>query len=320
VGLTLKIVITGGTGFLGSWAARVLAENHNVTVIVRPDSNAYRLAGIRGLRTIKSQPKDWARAINLLQVDALLMFDWEGVANEARNDSIQFSNVKRIQNFVKELDSIALVMATGSQAELGPVNSLIWENQIDSPTTAYGRAKVLTRKILEEELAKRETKFIWARVFSTYGPLDAPSWLIPDLLKTVSLGRKFETTAGEQIWSYLHAFDFANAVGKVIQTNSLSGIVNFGNPQTIRLRDVIREAATIAGNAELIAWDSKEYREDQVMRLEPSCERLQSIGWSPQVNMSAGLIHLFEWLILKRNTELRLIDGTSVSFDLPPAA
>ena len=70
----------------------------------------------------------------------------------------------------------------------------------------------------------KKTRFVWMRIFSTYGPLDTGAWLIPQTVDSLSLGKSMDLTKGEQEWSYLHAYDLARAFGAVVDNPAVAGV------------------------------------------------------------------------------------------------
>lgn len=313
----MKIVVTGATGFLGSWVCRVLSENHSLTALIRPESNRKRLDGIENLDFVTATVDEWPEVINKAHPHALISMEWWGVDGKDRNNPNQKSNIKRSADLLERLNPIPLLVGTGSQAELGPVSNLIRESQPDSPTNEYGQSKVVTRSLFIEKALKSSTRFIWARIFSTYGPLDREDWLIPTTMRSLASGQEMRLTKGEQEWSYLHAYDLAKAFQTCIEHEELSGIVNIGNPITVRLKEVVMKIANLEGRPELLNFGSVPYRDDQVMRLAPICESLTSAGWTPKIDIDSGLEHLHNWLIEKRNSPLKLISGNLKEFNLP---
>jgi len=315
----MKVVVTGSSGFLGSWIARVLAQDHETTALVRPSSDTYRLTGIDGLAIERHASADWPAFIAAAQPDALVIADWWGVGNHDRNDGRQFENIERMERLaVAARDAgVGLVIGVGSQAELGPVSNRITEDLPDNPTTEYGKAKVAARKIIQSSLIGSSTRCAWLRIFSTYGPSDTDTWLIPQLIDTLTAGEVMDLTKGEQEWSYLHAFDLARAFKAVIENESISGIVNVGNPKTVVLKDAIELIAEKLGAQGLLGFGKMDYRPDQVMKLEPACESLTAIGWRPIVSFENGVAQTIQWRHREVVDPLRCIDGQDIVFNLP---
>ncbi|CAB5118115.1 unannotated protein [freshwater metagenome] len=316
----MRVVVTGSSGFLGSWICRVLAQHHAVTALVRPNSETYRLEGIDSLNVQRSEVSDWTAFVTAEKPDVLILADWWGVGNRDRNDLRQFDNIERMENLALAAKDcgVGLVIGVGSQAELGPVSNRITEDLPDNPTTEYGKAKVAARKAAQKVLEGSATRFAWLRIFSTYGPSDTDSWLIPQLIDTLTIGAVMELTKGEQEWSYLHAYDLARAFAAVIEDGTISGIVNVGNPQTIILKDAIHIIADQLGANNLLGFGKLDYRPDQVMKLEPACESLTAIGWKPVVSFAHGIAQTIQWRHRDVVEPLHCDDGQKVVFNLPP--
>ena len=316
----MRVVVTGSSGFLGSWICRVLAVRHEVTALVRPSSDTYRLQGIDGLQIERRESTGWHTFITASKPDALILADWWGVGNHDRNDARQFENIPRMEQLaVAARDAgVGLVIGVGSQAELGPVSNRITEDLPDNPTTEYGKAKVAARFAAQQVLEGSATRFAWLRIFSTYGPSDTDTWLIPQLIDTLTKGQVMDLTKGEQEWSYLHAFDLARAFEAVIENISMSGVINVGNPKTIILKDAIHIIADKLGANHLLGFGTMDYRPDQVMKLEPACESLTAVGWKPVVSFENGIAQTIQWRHREVVVPLHCEDGQEVTFNLPP--
>ena len=315
----MRVIVTGSSGFLGSWICRVLSAKHEVLALVRPTSDTYRLTGIDGLQVEHRESADWADFIPAKKPDVLILADWWGVGNHDRNDARQSENIDRMEIMAASARNagVGLVIGVGSQAELGPVSNRITEDLPDNPTTEYGKAKVAARKIIQSSLAGSQTRFAWLRIFSTYGPCDTDTWLIPQLIDTLTKGKVMDLTKGEQEWSYLHAFDLARAFEAVIESESMSGVLNVGNPQTVILKEAVQVIADKLGSQGLLGFGNLAYRPDQVMKLEPACESLTAIGWKPVVSFENGIAQTIQWLQRMPLDPLHCEDGQEVIFTLP---
>ena len=316
----MRVVVTGSSGFLGSWICRVLAQGHVVTALVRPSSDTYRLQGIEGLRIERRESVDWPTFLSAAKPDALILAGWWGVGNHDRNDARQFGNIERMERLALAARDagVSLVVGVGSQAELGPVSNRITEDLPDNPTTEYGKAKVAARIAAQQVLDGSATRFAWLRIFSTYGPSDTDTWLIPQLIDTLTKGEVMALTKGEQEWSYLHAFDLARAFEAVIENPSMSGVINVGNPKTIILKNAIHIIADKLSANHLLGFGTMDYRPDQVMKLEPACESLTAIGWKPVVSFENGIAQTIQWRHREVVEPLHCEDGREVVFNLPP--
>lgn len=315
----MKILLIGAGGFLGSWITRELSSDFEIHAVIRPDSEAFRIENIPNIQIKRFSHDQVLQHIDNWKPDVVISCDWWGVANEFRNDQRQFENVSRLIDFAhySVKNHVKVFIGVGSQAELGPVSGMIHECAADNPTTLYGSAKCQSRNRLTEIFQDANCRFVWLRVFSTYGATDKSSWFIPDLIESFSSEKVMKMTLGEQTWSYLHAFDAARAFRIAVENTDLHGIVNLGNETTITIREVALMVQNLFGVEDLIDFGAIPYRQDQVMSLMPDCNKLRKQSWRPLVNLRDGLDHTIRWTHGHDNNYLKLNTGKKVFLNLP---
>ena len=170
---------------------------------------------------------------------------------------------------------------------------------------------------MQSHFAGSETRFVWARIFSTYGALDSNDWLIPSTIETLLQERRMPLTQGEQEWSYLHAFDLASAFRTLAENESISGVVNVGNPETVRIHDVATLIGEALDRSDLLGFGDVPYRVDQVMKLAPACEKLTAAGWAPEIELTSGIKHLINWMSYSGDISLQRKSGSALELYLP---
>jgi nucleoside-diphosphate-sugar epimerase len=315
----MKIMVSGASGFIGSWLCRILSQDNEVIALMRESSTAIKLENLPSVTMIRADVDHWPSIIHQQVPDVLILNDWWGVGSDCRNDPKQFDNVKRIEGLAKSAIAAGtkIIIGVGSQAELGPIDSVITEAANDNPTTMYGEAKVKTRRKIQDLSSNSVVRFVWMRIFSTYGPLDEGAWLIPNIVDSLSNNEYQKMTKGEQVWSYLHAYDLAKAFAKVISNPKISGIVNVGNPETISIRNVGLIISQHLKKENLLEFGALGYRKDQVMKLQPLCETLVSAGWQPQISFDVGVRQTIDWLQRKQLMPITTVDGEILEFNLP---
>ena len=293
------VVVTGASGFLGSWLCNHLSSiGFKVSALTRSSESLSRLSLLPKSMIFEHSELEWPNLIRDLRPDILISADWSGVVSLDRNSKmIQIANLDRVQSLAEAAiqSRVKTFITFGSQAENGPINKPAEEVNYDRATTSYGQTKIELRKILNEKFKQTETRFVWGRIFSTYGALDNPNWLLPSLINSLHVGKSFSLTSGEQIWSYLHAYDFCLAIDCIIRHNSIEGIVNIGNETTKTIREFVSYVGNVMRKQSLLEFGNSEYRNDQVMVLQPKTTKLNSVGWKPTIEHNDGLVDLVNW-------------------------
>ena len=216
-----------------------------------------------------------------------------GVGNSARNEPAQFENLEMALNILKSARDAGAqhFVGLGSQAEYGPVEGVISETQNLSPTTLYGAAKASTFLATSVLAAQMNMKFSWVRVFSTYGPGDAPYWMISDVATKLLLNEPATLTLGTQLWDYLFVDDAARAIRAVGESAEGLGPVNLGSGSAVPIREIVEKLHDISGSRSELHFGHVPFRNDQVMHLQVDTSKLRlATGWSPRITLDEGLL------------------------------
>lgn len=294
--MPLHVAITGATGFIGSAVLNeLLLSGARVTVLLRPDSNRARLESMEAFETLTYSNLLDQTTIDGLKgnnPDVFIHCAWRGVGGHERNEAFQIT-----KNVPTAIDAVELAagagcrqwIGLGSQAEYGNLNRRISEDAPLNPTTVYGKAKLAAGVAALALCETRKIAGVWMRVFSTYGPGDAPNWFIPYVIREFLAGRAPNLTKCEQLWDYLYVADAARAVAR-IANGTTTGVFNLGSGFARPLKEIIEAIRLELAPRLDPSYGALSYRPDQVMHLEADISRLQAAtAWEPQVNITDGI-------------------------------
>jgi len=297
-----KILVTGGSGFVGAAVVRLLLEQGcKVALLLRPSSNTRRiddlLAQCTVIRGDLSKLEDIRTDLTEFSPHTVVHLAWDGVKGADRNSSVQMKNVVNSISLycLTEQIGCAQFVGLGSQAEYGQVVGRISETTATHPTTAYGAAKLATSLILERSAAASGRPFAWLRLFSSYGPDDDPSWMISYLIRSLLAGERPSLTKAEQFWDYIHVNDVASGIVAAVNSNA-RGFFNIGSGNAQSLREIISMIRDAIDPSLSLGFGELPYRPDQVMHLEADINALSSAtGWFPRISFESGIAETVEW-------------------------
>jgi nucleoside-diphosphate-sugar epimerase len=298
----MRIFVTGASGFLGSYlVADLLERGHEVAVLLRPDSASWRLGEVRGRLNVipgAMEHLDGLRGpLGAFAPEAVVHMAWRGVAGSDRNSPVQAANVADTVRLV-ELAAEAgarIFVGAGSQAEYGPYDRAIREDDPPWPTTLYGMGKLAAGSMAMRLCEEKGLRSAWLRIFSTYGPKDADYWLIPSMIRNLRSGQHMALTACEQRWGFLHARDAASAFRLATTHTHASGIFNVGSPEAPPLRETVMRLRDLVDPGAALGFGELAYRPDQVMILAADVSRMLALGWKPEVPLDEGLRETVGW-------------------------
>lgn len=292
----MRIVVAGAGGFVGAATVKeLLARGHSVGVLARAGRLGFRLESLPVTRIDVADrfvADEISESLSNFSADVLLSLAWNGVANFARNEQYQFANIElyeRLASAAREA-GVAHFVGIGSQAEYGPTEGIVNEDTALLPTTYYGCAKASAGLVSRATLLGSQTSFSWLRLFSIYGPGDAPHWMVQSIGRNLIRGEDAELTPGTQLWDYLYVDDAARAIADVAETLSGVGYVNLGSGDAFSLRSIIELMKQISNSNSQLNFGSVSFREDQVMHLQADISKIcAKTGWRPQVPIELGL-------------------------------
>lgn len=273
----MRILITGGAGYIGSHIVKELLKKKHQIFIYDNLSQGHRQAVLGGV-FIKGDLADKNRLDKVLkkykpQVVIHLAGFIEAGESMLKPEKYFQNNVLNGSNLLAAMirNKIKYIIFSSSAAVYKPQKFPLKENSLLKPSNIYGQTKYLFEKILEYFGKKYGLKFIALRYFNAAGADPSgkigedhqpETHLIPNILK-VALGQKkyleiygdnYPTKNGTCIRDYIHVNDLAQAhiLALKFLVNPPTGgkkskIYNLGSEKGFSVKEVLETAKKITG-------------------------------------------------------------------------
>ena len=302
---TMKILIFGSNGLVGSSLKRLLKENKNYECFfsTRDDTNLFSLQDTGN--TIKKFNPD-------LIINAAAKVG--GIhANNTQGSSFLIENLKiniNILESIINLPEIKLINLGSSciyplNAE-NPINEDSFMTGVLEPTNSpYAMAK-LTGIELGRALRKEfGHKIINLMPTNLYGPNDnfseMNSHVIPGLIHRMHMAKsnnekKFSIWGtGMPLREFLHVDDLSNAILFINENDIEDELLNIGSGEEISIKDLaIKIKNTVGFNGEL--YFNEDMPDGNPRKLLDS-KKINDLGWSPKIKLDDGLKFVYEWYL-----------------------
>ncbi|MFJ8064175.1 NAD-dependent epimerase/dehydratase family protein [Psychrobacillus sp. NPDC096426] len=301
-----KVLITGATGFIGAALTRKLVELEiEVHVLIRQQSDIWRI-------------KDLDKVINLHSVDLRDLTTLKKVVKYINPDVIYHCATHGGYHFQQKtieiiesnfMGTVNLLIAcqeiefdyfvnTGSSSEYGSKNHALRETDLPVPMGDYAVSKVAATLFCQSVRLQKQLPIITLRLFSPYGPWDAPSRFIPYVVKSFLKGESPQISTPQSVRDYIYIEDVVNAYLKFLNLNYLNcDIINIGSGNQTKLQEVVEIVQRKTNSSINASWGSIERvrNEPEIWKADViQAEKL--LNWSPKVTMEDGLQNTIDWL------------------------
>lgn len=171
-----RAVVTGSTGFIGTWLVKELIANEiEVVALVRSISmaqfeNVQNNPMLRIVRYYSKEFDDLRR--DKKTPDVFYHLAWEGVSADLKNDcNLQLNNMKFSLEMLEYASQIGAdkFIATGTVAEYAFSENIMDVNGKQTPNDMYGAAKTAAHYMLETKARILNIPFNWIVLPSTFG-------------------------------------------------------------------------------------------------------------------------------------------------------
>ena len=304
----MKVIITGGMGFVGSNLIKKLANNgHEIVVLDNFSSNVQ--STIEGIRLIKVDLSDQRHFddINIESADVLIHLAGPSSGPASAKDPKGTIDVSNTITFnVLRLSvklSVKRILFASSMGVYGdPLHLPVHENSVCQPISYYAIAKLSSEHIIQTFAKTSGLEYSILRFFNIYGPGQdlkrMDQGLVSIYLSMLMNGKPFVIKGRlDRIRDLIHIDDVVNSIIAVIHSEAgLNRVINVCNGEAITIE---RLAKTLITHFDNYNWEDvieEEGSPGDTHQIYGKNERLVSdIGYEPQFNIEDGVKDFVAW-------------------------
>jgi dTDP-glucose 4,6-dehydratase len=306
----VKVLVTGGAGFIGSNFVRYAIEAHEDWQVTTFDKLTYagRLENLASVmehsrhRFVKGDVADPAVAAPLVaDADIVVHFAAETHVDRSIAHAGDFITTDVYGTFVlleaaRENKKLRRFVQISTDEVYGSVpEGSSRENDELKPRNPYSASKAGADRLAYSYWATYHVPVIITRASNNYGPNQFPEKVIPLFITNAIDDRPlplYGDGMNERDW--LHVLDHCRALDLLIEKAADGEVYNVGGGNHVRNIDLTRRILELVGKTPSLIKPVTD-RPGHDRRYSLDTTKLQGLGWRPQVSFDQGLAQTVEW-------------------------
>lgn len=303
----MKILVTGGAGFVGSHIADTLIEKGHEVLIIDNLSTGQEENVNKNARFIKADINDFETVENIFskekpeivyhlaaQIDVRKSV--EDPISDARTNILGSLNLVKLSHKygIKKF----IFSSTGGAIYGDTKDRPTKEDHPEFPLSPYGIAKLATDKFLNFYHEVYGLKFVSLRYANVYGPRQNPhgeAGVVAIFLNKMVKGENpIINGDGTQTRDYVFVGDVVRANLMTLENMEITGIFNVGTSKEISVKELFSEI-----NSHFDGIFEENYSPAKLGEQKTSClsfEKIKKVmGWSPEVDFKDGIRKTHQW-------------------------
>lgn len=282
-----KLFLIGGSGFIGKSLVRNLQADYDISVFDKFIDQDF----FSHYPSVKVVEMDLvAERIPYYVETPDFIINLASIVTAERDislfDGLITSNLKILLNLFERFkydDKLKLLIQFGSSEEYGPEKCPFVETQRENPSSPYALVKQLTVNTAMMLYHDYGFPTLAVRPGNVFGPMQSKKKFIPYVVDMLRKGRDLKVTPCEQKRDTIYIDDFCWCIDRLMRNyeKCRGEIVNVSSGESVALKGIIEWAKDYLKSDSKVHYGALPYRENEVMDLRCSVDKLSSIIGKP---------------------------------------
>jgi dTDP-glucose 4,6-dehydratase len=310
----MKLLVTGGYGFIGSNFILKLLENHTEIEIKNIDAelnganpkNLSEIENYKNYEFIKGNITDYNLMKKLIsECDVVVNFAAESFVDRSINDASPFliSNILGTHTILdivtkerKKMIQISTDEVFGSLEN----GSAIEETKFN-PTNPYAATKASAELLVNSYVTTYNSNIIITRCTNNYGPRQFPEKLIPKTILLADQNKKIPIYGnGKNIRDWIFVEDHCNAIFDILINGKSGKSYNISASNEINNITIVKKILSLMNKSEELI-EFVEDRPGHDFRYSMNSQKIkQELNWETKVNFEEGIKKTVDWYLTNR--------------------
>ncbi|MCS7109297.1 MAG: dTDP-glucose 4,6-dehydratase [Candidatus Micrarchaeota archaeon] len=318
----MRLLVTGGMGFIGSNFIRYTLERYDDVSIVNLDALKYG-SNPDNLKTFEGDERysfvrgdicDFETIAKLVaKTDVIINFAAEthvdrSISNPESFIYSNFVGVFKILEAIRKKNSEAKLIQISTDEVYGDIsNGSFKEEDRLKPSSPYSATKASADLLILSYMRTYKIKATIIRCTNNYGPYQFPEKLIPKTIIRAYFGLKVPIYgSGKNVRDWIFVIDHCRAIETILQKGEF-GIYNVASGEEKTNLEVVETILKLMGKDDSLV-EFVEDRPGHDIRYSLDSTKIRDIGWRPIFRFKEGIKRTVEWYLGNEDWWKKLLD------------